>query len=215
MLNISGPEQPTAQTGESSRPHVKGEETANNDDVLPLFSTPEPTTFASVPVGQQQSNGNRSTDVTYGMGSDDERAFGELLHGESPSKYKQNDPYTTPVKRKHSTMISGGFPTPVTASRAADAPKNEMRSFLDLVSPDSTPTPLRFKDASAQGDSSDSLLTELLKVIHEEKISLTASSRARLKDICAQQARKISGLTQSYVKYCFLIQISVAKHLQW
>jgi len=94
-------------------------------------------------------------------------------------------------------MISQGLATPVTGSRAVGTDKDSMRSFLDLVSPDSTPTPLRFRDAMPQGDFSDSLLTDLLNMFQEEHTLLTESSKARLKDFCVEHSRRTSGLLQA------------------
>jgi hypothetical protein len=194
----------TNSRSERSTAHAEGlpenpieHEKTTSDDMPPAMSTPEPALFPSAATDQASSSLNTAAEAVYAMSSDDERAFGELLQRETPSESSKAAVYTTPVKRKFSTMISQGLATPVTGSRAVDTDKDSMRSFLDLVSPDSTPTPLRFRDAMPQSDFSDSLLTDLLNMFQEEHTLLTESSKTRFKDFCVEHSRRTSGLLQA------------------
>jgi len=194
MLDNSHSEQlqEEARTGFIS---VKTE--TRKEDPSPVQPSRNPD-FDAKSVNYPQERRNTATEM-YTMGSDDELAFEQVQQPETPSKPKNAAPFTTPSKRKYSTMFSDGLPTPVTGRTGASVhdSRKELRGLLDLVSPDSTPTPVRTRDALIQSPPSEDLYTDLLKLLEDEGERIKVSSKARMKALCDEYAWKATGLSRS------------------
>jgi hypothetical protein len=138
-----------------------------------------------------------SDDDAYEIGSDDERAFESLAH-DTPSKSDNDTSFTTPKKRKFSTMVAErGLPTPETGSRTGESRSSELNSFLDLISPDSTPTPLKFRDAVAEGEAHETLAADVIQILQDDGVGINEKSKVKLRDMLNQYSRKMVGLSRS------------------
>jgi hypothetical protein len=138
-----------------------------------------------------------SDDDAYDIGSDDERAF-ESLAQDTLSRSDNNTSFTTPKKRKLSAMVAErGLPTPETGSRTGESRSSELNSFLDLISPGSTPTPLKFRDAVAEGEVHETLAADVIQMLQDDGVGINEKSKVKLKDMLNQYSRKMAGLSRS------------------
>jgi hypothetical protein len=151
---------------------------------------------------------SRGGDTTsFELTSDDERA---LLQADknvtSAGPVNRRVKFETPSKRKHGeTVASGSLPTPEThgkrqmtsANRGGSVTRireaDSLNELLDLVSPQTTPTPGRFKDAL--GEDGD-LWATLNVILTDENVAVGERARQRLEEACAMHARKNKGILQ-------------------
>jgi hypothetical protein len=141
-----------------------------------------------------------SDDAQYEMDSDDERAF-ESLAPEPPGKSDSHNSFTTPIsarsKRKFSTMAAEGLPTPATGPHSTVNCGSEMNNFLNMITPDSTPTPLRFREVTVESKSQETLAVAVIQLLQAERVGISESSKVKLKDLLNQYSRKMAGVSRS------------------
>lgn len=139
------------------------------------------------------------SDQNFNMASDEERMMAEV---EAITPLKP-DP-VTPPKRKFTEMNgAGGLPTPKTGGKSFTTPSKDgpvNASFLDIVSPATTPTPSRFRDALDAGPSAlsspdlNGLYTDLLYSCQAKNIHIGEEARATLKEVCSLYSRRAHGV---------------------
>ena len=110
----------------------------------------------------------------------------------------------TPIKRSHSDMNGTGLPTPQTdtRTRSGEASTSKRRAtdaeFLNLVSPATTPTPMRFRDALT-GGSDDALFSEVQQALITHGVTLHLEAAAAVRDICNRSSLRLQGVIKGYV----------------
>lgn len=166
-----------------------------------------PPSSAQSPVGKRQRSDapnaqsvrNVDADATeseldYNMTSDEERLMAEVDMS-SPSKIEPR----TPGKRKFTEMNgAGSLPTPKTAGNLFTTPSKaglskESIDFLNIVSPATTPTPARFKDAIGTPSSLDSLYNDVMAALDSKNVYVGGEARATVREVCSLYSRRAKG----------------------
>jgi hypothetical protein len=152
------------------------------------------------------SRGEETT--SFELTSDDEQAL--IRAGENAAlagPVNRVIQFNTPSKRKFGefTNDSASLPTPEThgkrqmtaASRTGSAMKrrdgDSLEALLDIVSPQTTPTPASFKDVMGEDENIWTVLENILK---DELIIIGDTARERLEGVCVTYARKNKGVLQ-------------------
>ncbi|KAL8701697.1 MAG: hypothetical protein Q9201_004760 [Fulgogasparrea decipioides] len=122
---------------------------------------------------------------------------------ESPNKAVKRDALSTPGKRRFSEMVNREGPHWSTPSNAGDdvfaTPMTGLgkdgSSASGYTPPSSaeTPTPRRFQDMLQTGQGSE-LTSEVLRVLEENKVSISSDVKAELKGICDKQSLSTRGI---------------------
>lgn len=110
-----------------------------------------------------------------------------------------------PAKRNFSALNESGLATPQTDSRmrsgqsTSNAETSKRRAteadVLDLVSPASTPTPLRFRDA-VESSNDDALFGEIRQALSKNGLILGTDVLKAIKEVCTRQAMRTQGLVK-------------------
>jgi hypothetical protein len=132
-----------------------------------------------------------------------------LVDGANQAKpaYAPEEP-RTPVKRSHADFEATGLVTPQTDSRlqpgytngegASSKRRATDAEFLNLVSPATTPTPMRFRDALT-GGGENVLFTEIAQALRTHGFNLPPNASSAVKDICNRSDLRMQGVIKGYV----------------
>ncbi|KIW07985.1 uncharacterized protein PV09_01884 [Verruconis gallopava] len=130
-----------------------------------------------------------------GLRSLEENAIRSLQQPQLPLEPK------TPAKRSHIEMH--GLPTPDTIGRQhhslgypVSSPSKRRATdveLLNLVSPTTTPTPVRFRDAVG-GSGDDTLFAEIEQVLSSHRVKLNADTSKAVKAICHKHTLRMQGV---------------------
>lgn len=138
-----------------------------------------------------------AADPEFDMTSDEEQMMA-AVEASTPRKF---DPVTPSSKRKFMEMNgAGGLPTPKTGGKSFTTPSKGgpvNAAFLDIVSPASTPTPSRFRNAvgtSATAIDLDSLYIDIFHCLQSRSIYIGEDARTSLKEICDLYSRRTHGV---------------------
>ena len=145
-------------------------------------------------------------ELAFGISSGDEIALSQVADAilcETPKKAVKTHSFTTPGKRKFSDMAVGGLPTPNTnrsplfASRGAGSISRITDDFLDVVSPHTTPTPSRVKNALPSVESSDDIFSNITGALAASNVALNDNAETAVERVCNRYALKNRGLVQA------------------
>lgn len=104
----------------------------------------------------------------------------------------------TPGKRKFSEMNgAGGLPTPKTGGNIFTTPTRTASisaDFLDMVSPATTPTPARFKDAAGAAGHLNGLYNDVMGVLNAKKVHLAPEALSEVREVCSRFSRRAYGV---------------------
>jgi hypothetical protein len=138
-----------------------------------------------------------ASDPEFNMTSNEE----QMMAAVEASTPRKSDPITPSSKRKFTEMNgAGGLPTPKTRGKTFTTPSKDgpvNAAFLDIVSPASTPTPSRFRNAlgtSATAVDLDSLYSDVLHSLQSKNIYIGDEARTSLKEICSLHSRRAHGV---------------------
>jgi hypothetical protein len=167
--------------------------------------SPETLTEWDRPVLKALEGSNPVSDGnSLSMSSGDEEALNQAANivPETPRRAARTDIFTTPGKRKLSEMMVGGLPTPNTNRKALFGPQSAASNriaddFLNLVSPQTTPTPARFRDALPGSNSSDGIFSDISETLIACNVSLNDGAKTAVERVCNRYALKNRGIVQA------------------
>jgi hypothetical protein len=123
-------------------------------------------------------------------------------------KYQQNllaPELRTPVKRGFFAVNETGLPSPQTESRQqpltgkSDVASGKRRmtdaDFLNLVSPATTPSPLRFRDAGT-GTAGDCLFMDIKQTLATHGVNLDPETSNAVRDVCDLSTLRTQGISK-------------------
>jgi hypothetical protein len=130
----------------------------------------------------------------------------QRLENDAVNQYQQRTGLQaprTPSKRSHFDMNGTGLPTPQTDTRqrsgytngagASSKRRATDAEFLNLVSPATTPSPIRFRDALT-GTGDDALFDEIQQAVSGHGGSLNPDVISAVTDICNRSTLRTQGV---------------------
>ena len=181
----------------------------------PQYSTQDPSGPSRRTAGNQSDSYDDEGDDWTIDGSEIRR-----LEADAANQYRQSigiQAPRTPIKRSHSDMNGTGLPTPQTDTRMRPGFNNGEGSvskrratdaeFLNLVSPATTPSPMRFRDALTGGND-DALFSEVQQSLTGHGVALHPDAAAAVKEICNRSSLRMQGVIKGYVN-CTVLRIVV------
>jgi hypothetical protein len=115
----------------------------------------------------------------------------------------------TPIKRSYSSMNEAGLPTPQTENRVqqlngnSDVASGKRRAtnaeFLNLVSPATTPSPLRFRDAGGAGTADDPLFSDITQALASYGVELKPETANAVQNVCDRSTLRTQGVIKGWV----------------
>jgi hypothetical protein len=205
------------------RPNINDVDNRYNTESGPAdHSLPPP---YSSPLGHQEltatvsrkRNANEFDDTDdWPLNAEEEhRAEAEAIEATTPRKAIKTEQFTTPGTHRVLEYGKIGLPTPKTDGHTShrnlfgttdDALTRERQAdseFLDLVSPASTPTPVRFRDAEG-GRPDGELYKDIALALERNNFHLNDEIASTIKQVCARHDLKGQGIAKGYISHSSL-----------